>query len=199
MAPSKEATREKSRERMRRYLARKRGKPVPKLKPGRPRKPATFEELVASLKEPPVWEPWENFVAPGNSALYLGSLNDFTHWELTDRAGSVLPWRFPEGVETTDALHRFFGRFMMTAVAQGKDKELANLCLVAAWSPVEHVDDPRYFPEMYSADSSIENRVEISKLVETMIQGSLKIAYELFEYGRFLRPKERKDLGLEEN
>jgi hypothetical protein len=197
MAPS-EASREKGRERMRRYLARKRGQPVPMRKPGRPRKPATFAELVASVEEPLVKAPWENFLVPGNRALYLGSLNGFTHWELADQARSVLPWRFEEGAETYAALHRFFGRFMMTAVATGKDKELANLCLAAAWSPIEHVDDPRYFPEMYSADSSVENRAAISELVERSIQGTLKIAYEHFEYGRFLTPRERKDHGLED-
>jgi hypothetical protein len=173
----------RARESARRYRARKRGENVPKLLRGRPRK------ALAKAT-------WESFAAPGNRAAYLGSLDGFTHWELADQGGSVLPWRFQEGAETNAALHRFFGRHMMTAVVHGKDKELAALCRQAAESPVARVDDPSYFPEMYSADSSIENRAAISEVVEMTIQASLMVAYEYFEYGRFLNEKEREDLGL---
>lgn len=198
-----EATRRyRAREAARRYRARVRGESVPKLKTGRP--PRTFKELVDSLEEEkraadrsPTQAAWESFAVPDNRAAYLGTLNGFTRWELADQGGSVLPCRFREGAETSAALHRFFGRYMMTAVVRGKDKELAALCRQAAESPVAHVDDPSYFPEMYSADSSIENRAGISALVEQTIHATLMIAYEYFEYGRFLNEKERKELGLE--
>jgi hypothetical protein len=175
---SKRDAKVRARESSRRYRARMRGESVPKLRRGRPPKP-----LAKAT--------WESFAVPDNRAAYLGNLNGFTRWELADQGGSVLPCRFREGAETSAALHRFFGRYMMTAVVRGKDKELAALCRQAAESPVAHADDPSYFPEMYSADSSIENRAAISALVEQMIHATLMIAYEYFEYGRFLNEKER--------
>ena len=155
-------------ERQRRYLARKRGETVPKLRGGRPRKVATAIEDPTTTVES-LWMKW---VDKGNRAIFLGTEGGFTHWELGDwERRSVVTLRLPEGPETWEALQRFTSSEMNIASRTTKDKELAAIFQAAA----DAIDD--------SEDGFLSAPGEWSK---TMLKIGLHTAAEFFEHGRFM-------------
>jgi hypothetical protein len=159
-------------ERQQRYLARKRGEDVPKLRGGRPRKeaPAAVEQTAGS--SPAGWEEWAH---QGNRAVFLGAEGGFTHWELGDpKTNTAVLVRFAEGPETWAAIQRLYSSEMTVGVALKVDsKELAVLLRQV----VDSIDIP---------DDDLEVTLKHGEWSKTMLKIGLRTVADFMEYGRFM-------------
>lgn len=122
---SLEERREKARERMRRYLARKRGQNVPKRKPGRPRKLAPALPLAEARAR--LLAHWEEFAKEGNEAGFLGSEDGYNVWLLHDsQTGVVRRVRFADGPETHAAIVKLLTSSMTFGLIGGGRERAAR-------------------------------------------------------------------------
>lgn len=156
-------------ERQQRYLARKRGEDIPKLRGGRPRKeaPAAIEQAAGSS----ALEEWAH---QGNRAIFLGAEGGFTHWELGDpKTNTAVLVRFAEGPETWTAIERIYSSEMTVGALKTNGKELAVLLRQV----VDSIDVP---------DDDLEVTLKQGGWSKTMMKLGLRTAADFVEHGRFM-------------